>query len=108
MNTYNLEIEAGATFDSVTLRYLQADKTPVDLTGYTAELQIRSSSVATALLTKAPEIDYATGSIPIVLTADETRAIGGGRFFWGIELSNGSRVIRLVQGQLFSSYEVVQ
>jgi hypothetical protein len=108
-DSLDLNIDAGTTFDSITLRYLKADRTPVNLTGFTANFQIRKDvDAATALITKTFTINLATAEIPIVLSDTETASLIGGRFVWGLELRSATRVIRLAQGNVLVSEEVVR
>jgi len=104
--TYNLHIEAGATF-SRDLVYTSEDGSLFDLTGYTAKLQIRPTvSSATLTLEVIPTITVLTATISWQFTAVQTALLTGG--VYAIELTNGATVIRLVEGSVVVSPEVVR
>jgi hypothetical protein len=106
--TYTLEIEAGATFDSVQFRYLEDDKvTPVNLTGWTARAQIRKTAAATLEI----ELDttISGGLISIAASAVDTALLTERNYVWALELEHtDGTVIRLVQGKVYVSPEVVR
>jgi hypothetical protein len=87
---------------------------PMNLTGYTAKLQVRSlPSDPDAVLTLTTEnggitITPLTGFIAVTATATQTGAIDEGTYVYDIELVNGSIVTRLAQGQVVVSPEVTR
>lgn len=89
---------------------------PVDLTGYTARLQIRrrvGSSVVQLELTTGAGITLggALGTIDLAITAAQSAALParqGKRFVYDLEMVNGSNVHRLLQGKLIVSPEVTR
>jgi hypothetical protein len=110
MATYDLlDVEAGATYRR-TFRYLQSDgTTPVPMTGWTAEIHFRAKVDATeTIVEKTPTIDVPTGAIVLDLTPAETRLLPRS-CVWGLELTApGGDVIRLAQGKVKVSPEVVR
>ena len=88
---------------------------PVNLTGYTAELQIRSlPSSPDAVLTLNTSnggitITALTGNIEVHATATQTRNIDEGTYYYDIEISSVSGIVtRLAQGQVVISPEVTR
>lgn len=86
---------------------------PVDITGYTAKMQMRSypdSPTAVLTLTTADGItlDGPTGTITLHATATQTGAINQGPYDYDIEIYQGSSVTRVVQGQIEVSAQVTR
>ena len=72
-DTFTLQVEAGATFDSISFEYLEDDEiTPVPMTGWTAKLQIRETAEAELTLEVIPTITVATGLIEFAFTPTQT------------------------------------
>lgn len=103
---YNLAIEQGATFRR-TLTWQQANKRPVNLTGYTALLQVRETAAATGvLLSLSTEnggltIAGSTGQITILITDEQSLALTftSGVYDLLLMAPNGDRV-RLIEGKV--------
>jgi hypothetical protein len=89
--------------------------TPVDLTGYTARMQVRASAAATAVL-----LDLTTenggitlggtdGTITCTSSATQTAALTFGTGVYDLELVDGSGVVtRLAEGSVCVSREVTR
>lgn len=110
---YNVEIDQGADwFFNVT--YENPAGTPVNITGYTAALQLRSlPDSPTAVLSLATgsgiTLTGPSGLVAIHATAAQTRAIDEGDYYYDLEItSNNGIVTRLVQGQAIVSAEVTR
>ena len=106
---YPLVIEPGASF-TLQMHYLQDDETTSALSaGWTARVQFRDAVGGNLLLDIVPAVNAPTGMILIQLTPSETEQCVGAKV-WGCELhsANGSQVVRLVQGKVKISPEVVQ
>jgi hypothetical protein len=104
---YNLSIDAGATFN-LDFEYLDAGGDPVDLTGYTAKFQIRNTPEDELVLQKTPTITPLTGIIGLSLSATETGALDRDAYLWGITLTLGFTVIRLIEGYVYVAREIVK
>ena len=107
-------IEQGATFD-VTLACKDESGNPVDLTSYTARMQVRASKVATTVLLELSTtngrlvLGGPAGTIQIVLSATDTAAITWRRGVYDLELvSAGGTVTRLFQGTVEIDPEVTR
>jgi hypothetical protein len=111
-NTYNLEIKQGATL-SLTATWKDSSGTAVNLTGYTARMQIRSTYDASATilsLTSSAGITLggAAGTIAITASATTTAALTAPwSGVYDLELvSGGGEVTRLLEGTATVSPEV--
>lgn len=104
---YNLSIDAGATF-AQEFEYLDSTGAPINLTGYTATFQIRNTPEGALVLQKTPSITILTAIISLSLSATETAALTRDAYQWGIELTSGPTVIRLIEGYAYVAREIVK
>lgn len=88
---------------------------PVNVSGYSAELQMRSlPSDPTAVLTLtsasgAITVTGATGEFAVHATANQTRNIDEGTYYYDIEITSGTGIVtRLAQGQIVVTPEVTR
>lgn len=88
---------------------------PVNVTGYTAELQMRSlpqDPTAVLTLTSASgaiSITGASGEFAVHATAAQTRAIDEGTYYYDIEITSSTGIVtRLAQGQIVVTPEVTR
>ena len=90
----------------------KTDDVPVDLTGYTAAMQVRSSySSTTAVVSLTTSnggltLGGAAGTIEVFISAVATSAIPAGNYVYDLELTTGTTVTRLLEGQFYVSPEV--
>jgi hypothetical protein len=110
---YNFICPQGATF-SKQLSYL-IDSIPVNLTGYTARMQVRekhsSSSVVLDLSTENNSITLGgqSGSILINISASNTSSIFAKTYVYDLELeSSDGFVVRLLEGTFNVTPEVTR
>jgi hypothetical protein len=110
---YNFICPQGATF-SKQLSYL-IDSIPVDLTGYTARMQVREkASNSTKILNLTTENDGiilggCSGTIKINVDADTTSEIYAKTYVYDLELvSSENFVVRLIEGQFIVTPEVTR
>jgi len=110
---YNVEIDQGADW-FLNVTYEQPAGTPVNITGYTSALQLRSLPTdATAVLSLSTgsgiTITGASGLVAVHATAAQTRAIDEGIYYYDLEITSQSGIVtRLVQGQAYVSAEVTR
>lgn len=110
---YNATIDQGATW-SVVVTYKDSTGVPINLTGYTAAMQVRqqySSDTAELTLTSPSNgivITPSTGIVTITMTAVQTAALEEGYYVYDVELTSGSYKDRLIQGQLTVAPEVTR
>lgn len=111
---YNIVIDQGADY-FLNVTYDNPDGTPVNITNYTAEMQIRvNANSPTAVLTLTTgsgiTITGSSGLIAIRATAAQTRAIDEGPYVYDLEITAPSTgvVTRIIQGQALVSAEVTR
>lgn len=108
---FNDTIDQGATW-SLEVQYLDDNDDPIDLTGYTAAMQLRTDyQVEPANLTLTTSnggitITGPTGTILITATATQTYNLASGIYVYDLELSSGAFKERVIQGMLTVSGEV--
>ena len=111
---YDMTIYQGASFDTTLTWKVGDPATPVNLTGYTARLQVRTSvdAATTALeLTTANGgivLGGAAGTVALAVTAAATATLSPGYYVYDLELVNGATVTRLVEGRVTVSAEVTR
>ena len=104
----------GASFD-YTLTW-QTGGTPVNLSGYTARMQVRDgydggSAIVSLVNGTGITLGGTAGTIVVALTATETAAIDAtpsGQYVYDLELVSGATVTRLVEGTFIVSPEVTR
>jgi hypothetical protein len=102
---YSIQIEQGATF-ALNITWKDSSGTPVDITGFTARMQVRRSvsaaTVEVELNTENGRIDLggAAGTIGLSIPADVTAALSGWRnAVYDLELVSTTGVVkRLLSG----------
>jgi hypothetical protein len=100
--TYNIKCPQGATFDRTFT--ISVGGTPMNLTGYTAAMQVREtydSTTPIVSLTNGSGITLGgtAGTITVVVTSTQSAAIPSGSFAYDLELQAGDgQVTRLLQG----------
>jgi hypothetical protein len=109
--TTNLTIDQGATWN-ITFTYKNSNGS-IDLTGYTAALQLRTSYDASS-----PALSLSSGSgivlggtagtIAVTASATQTGALTAGEYVYDLELTSGSIVTRLVQGRITVTPQVTR
>lgn len=111
--TYNTVIDQGADW-FLNFTYENPNGTPINITGYTAALQVRTSPLAkTAVLTLTTEngglvISGNQGRIEAHATATQTSAITNGKYAYDLEITGSGVVTRLVQGTIQVSPQVTR
>ncbi len=127
----NIVIEAGSTWNDVITWKTGTPAAAVNLSGYTARMQIRATrTAATSIIDITPTLGGAAGTITCTLTAVQTAALDftgapegyvvttdslgvattttGKCAVYDLELINGATVTRLAQGIVCLSPEVTR
>jgi hypothetical protein len=112
---YDTSINQGADW-YINFVYEDTDTgTPINITGYTAALQLRSlpSDTTTALSLSSPSsgivITGASGLVAVHATAAQTGAIIAGYYYYDVEITSPAGVVtRLIQGQILVSPQVTR
>ena len=101
----NLTIDQGADW-YINFTYQDSNGAAINLTGYTAALQLRSNvSDAIPALSLATgsgiTITGATGLIAVHATATQTGAISAGYYYYDLEITSASNIVtRLIEGRI--------
>lgn len=112
---YNIIIEQGADF-SLPLTWRDGNNTLVNVTGYSARMQIRESYDSedyivslTSGLNGGITLGGAAGTILVEIPAATTATIGQSAAVYDLEMvSSAGAVTRLVQGNVYVSREVTR
>jgi len=107
----NFVCPQGSTF-SRTLTY-KLDDTPVNLSGYTARLQVREyhySDDFIANLTSSSGITLggSAGTITVSMAASATESFVPGDYVYDLEIVTGGTVTRLIEGKFTVTPEVTR
>lgn len=112
--TYNIICDQGATFTR-TITWKDSNGSPVNLTGYTARMSLRStidSSVEVLSLTTANSritLGGVAGTITLNVDATTTAALAAGQYVYDLEaVSGGGTVTRIVMGSFVVRGEVTR
>lgn len=109
---YNIKLEQGSKF-AVQFTWLNGDKTPVDLTDYTAKIQIRETKESTDILYDSTVTDDislgdVTGIITWTLTTAQTTQFTFDSAFYDLELTKDAETTRFIEGRVYLSKEVTR
>ena len=110
---YNATIDQGATWNLEVIYKTEAG-VPINLTGYTAALQVRQNYYDTAALVTLTSpsggivITPNAGKLDITMTATQTGGLDEGFYVYDLEITSGANVTRLIQGQFTVSPEVTR
>jgi hypothetical protein len=111
---YSYEIEQGATFLPPLITWKDETGVAINLTGWTARMQIRpnvsSDTILVSLTTENGGITLGgiAGTIQLTMTADATAALTWADGEYDLELVNGAYVKRLLRGKVKVSKEVTR
>lgn len=100
-----LHIDAGATY-ARQFKYAKDDGTAWS-EDYGCLLKVRDLDGNLAL-TVAPGFNRTTGDISLTLSAAQTGSLTQARYRWALELAGDTETIRLIQGRVTVSPEVVR
>ena len=110
---YDISTEQGSSLSRV-VTYSDADSSPINLTGYTARMQVRpraSSGYAYLTLTSPSgglTLGGTTGTITILVDGSVTSAIPAGDYVYDLEVVNGAYVDKVMGGDFTLSAEVTR
>lgn len=111
--TYNIVCDQGSTLSRV-ITWKNSSGTPINLTSYTARMQVRDGYSATSsLLSLTTEnggitLGGALGTITLVASATDTAALTPDQYVYDLEMITGSTVTRLLQGTFIVTPEVTR
>jgi hypothetical protein len=111
---YDIEIIQGQTFDCPVV-WKDGDGEPIDLTGYSARMQIRRSKASPDVLFELTTgngriaIDGPAGKATLTITAEESAAFTWRRGVYDLELVAADSVVRrLLEGAVEVNREVTR
>jgi hypothetical protein len=115
---YSFVIEQGATVD-FGIQYRDSNNNPVDLTNYSGKMQIRSgyadsnpttyATLSSSLAADGTGLNFSnaiSGSIGVYISAASSSAFTFGSAYYDLEITSGSVVTRLIEGQIRLSQQV--
>lgn len=112
-DTFDIVIKQGATW-TLPLNYLESDETAVDITGWTARMQVRrdaESEIVVELSTTNGKITLSEpteGELTLKLTATETTDLDPGTYRYDLELVDGSEVYRILEGTVTITEQITR
>lgn len=94
-----LTIDQGATFEA-TLNLANDDETPINVSGYTFQSQIRKSYYSTASTANlvVTVVNASTGLVSLSLPSHQTANIKAGRYLYDLKMSSGNTTTRIIEG----------
>lgn len=123
---YSFSIDQGSTF-KLGVQYLDSNSTPINLTNYSARMQIRSDyadNTNTLYTTISSSVDadgtglylnglngdqpLSSGSIGIIISAEKTTSMSFCEAYYDLELTSGSYVTRILEGGVILNKEVTR
>jgi hypothetical protein len=112
--TYNITCNQGATF-SRTITWTDSAKNAIDITGYTARMQVRTAANAAStvleLTTSNNRISLggAAGTVTLTVDAATTANLTPALYVYDLELVSGGGVVtRLIEGNFNVKAEVTR
>ena len=110
---YNINIEQGSTLD-IPVVWKSSDGVPINLTGYTARMQIRRTKADPSILYELTtengrlSIDGPQGKVTIRIPAADSAGFTWRRGVYDLEMVSGDAVTRLLEGAVTVSPEVTR
>ena len=110
---YNFTIDQGANWN-LKVVYKDSDGDVIDLTGYTAAMQLRQNyNSDTAVLSLSTSnggitINGPLGELNLQATAAQTGSLDSGFYVYDLEVTSGGVVTRIIQGQITVAGEVTR
>ena len=95
----NLYIDQGATYSAI-VQVFDDDDVPFNLSGYTANAQIRKSYATNTVSAEftANVLAAANGTISLFLTPSQTGNLKYGRYVYDVEITKDDTILRPIEG----------
>jgi hypothetical protein len=111
---YNITCDQGATLKRI-ITWTNQARTPYNLTGFTARMQVRSTASSTDVILELTTANSrivlggAAGTVELIVAADVTTRLTPGLYVYDLELvSGGGEVTRLIEGNFNVKAEVTR
>jgi len=96
----NLTIDQGSTFKA-NIDVTDSDGNALNLAGYTVAGQLRKNFNSSTAVDFTASVTNATdGTIQISLSATQTNSLKAGRYVYDVEITTGSEITRVIEGQI--------
>jgi len=95
----NLYIDQGTTYNAI-VQVFDDDDNPFNLTGYTANAQIRKNYAASTVSAEftANVLSVSNGTITLSLTPSQTANLKYGRYVYDVEITSNTNILRPIEG----------
>jgi hypothetical protein len=93
----NITVDQGANF-AYNVYLVDTDGNPFNLTGYTANSQIRKTYTSTTFNTISTTVNAAAGSITLTMNSVITANLSSTRYVYDLELYSSNVTSRIVEG----------
>lgn len=105
----NLVIDQGTTY-SATLNLTDENGDPLNLSGFTANSQIRKWYTSSNSVAFTTSVNVSSGEITLSLTANQTSNLSSGRYVYDVEITETSTnaISRIVEGIVTVTPEVTR
>lgn len=108
---YDFSIDQGSD-TSIPVRLLDAEGTALDLTGATAEMQLRRTpvceSAADELSTENGRIEISGDTATIIFPHQVTEKMAAGRYLYDLEVTLDGNVTRVLEGAITIRREITR
>ena len=110
---YSFYAEQGATLERI-ITYTDSEGAIINLTGYTAKMQVRTSAESATVVLELTSsagitINGAAGTLTILVAASVLSAIAAGIYVYDLEITAPSgKVTRLIEGRFYVKAEVTR
>lgn len=104
----NITIDQGTTF-STTLNLTDENGDILNLSGYTANSQIRKWYTSSNAVSFTTTVNTDVGTIELSLTANQTSSMTAGRYVYDVEIKDSANTVsRIVEGIVTVTPEVTK
>lgn len=104
----NLYLDQGSTFVA-NLVYVDNRKNPIDISGFAARAEFRSSySTANSYIFTSTVIDAGNGIVNLSMPYYETANVKAGRYVYDVEIYDGAVVTKIFEGLIVVNPEVTK
>jgi hypothetical protein len=104
----NIIIDQGTTFSTI-INLTDDNGDPIDLTGYSADSEMRKHYTSSNSTSFAVSLGGVDGTVTLSLTPAQTSNLTPGRYVYDVEVTSGANVVsRIVEGIVTVTPEVTR